>query len=121
MSSSDVSWIRAHHNRRLDNPALHSASGDPLPPRAFPGVAEGFVNTLRGINPHFVDLITFDFRPRKDSPLVGAGLRPLPQGRIVDLAPEYEPQRGVPADLKPKPRRKATPPSVGPFEAAVSF
>jgi len=30
--------------------------------------------------------------------------------------PQFEPQRGIPADLKPKPRRKVTPPSVGPFE-----
>jgi len=81
------------------------------------GIPEGFVNTFRGINPHFVDLINFDFRPAKDSPLVGAGLWPLPQGRIVELAPEFEPQRGIPADLTPKPRRKATPPSIGPFEA----
>jgi len=80
------------------------------------GIPEGLVNTLRGINPHFVDLVNFDFRPAKDSPLAGAGLWPLPQGRIVELAPEYEPQRGIPADLKPVPRRKATPPAIGPFE-----
>jgi len=82
------------------------------------GIPEGFVNTLRGINPHFVDLVNFDLRPAKDSPLAGAGLWPLPRGRIVELAPEFEPQRGIPADLKPVPRRKATPPSIGPFEAA---
>jgi len=64
-----------------------------------------------------VDLVNFDLRPAKDSPLAGAGLWPLPQGRIVELAPEYEPQRGIPVDLKPKPRRKVTPPAIGPFEA----
>jgi len=81
------------------------------------GIPEGLVNTLRGINPHFMDLVNFDFQPAKDSPLAGAGLWPLPRGRIVELAPEFEPQRGIPIDLKPTPRRKATPPSIGPFEA----
>jgi hypothetical protein len=71
----------------------------------------------RGVtNPGFVDMLNGDYRPRKDSPLAGAGLWPLPKGRIIDLVPEYEPQRGIPADLKPKPRRKVTPPSIGPFE-----
>jgi hypothetical protein len=32
------------------------------------------------------------------------------------LVPEYEPQRGIALDLKPKPRRNASPPSIGPFE-----
>ena len=73
--------------------------------------------TLRGVNPMFRDFLNLDFRPAKDSPLAGAGLWPLPQGRIVELVPEYEPQRGIPADLTPTPRRKVSPPSVGPFEA----
>lgn len=77
---------------------------------------ERFKDTLRGVNPFFVDLTAFDFRPRKDSPLCGAGLWPLPKGQIIDLVPEYEPQRAIPSDLKPTPRRKATPPSIGPFE-----
>jgi len=80
------------------------------------GIPEGLVNTFRGINPHFVDLLNFDFRPAKDSPLAGAGLWPLPRGRIVELAPEYEPRRGIAADPTPRPRRKVTPPSIGPFE-----
>jgi hypothetical protein len=80
-------------------------------------VPELFTNALRGMNPRFVDLLNGDYRPRKESPLTGAGLWPLPRGRVVDLAPEFEPQRGIPADLKPKLRRKAIPPSIGPFEA----
>ena len=81
------------------------------------GIPEGFMDTLRGINPKFVDLVNFDFHPGKDSPLVGAGMWPLPMGRVAELVPEYEPQRGIPLDLKPK-ARKAVPPSIGPFEAA---
>ncbi len=82
------------------------------------GIPEGFLNTLSGINPHFVDLVNFDFRPTRDSPLAGTGAWPLPEGRIVELVPEYEPQRGIPADLSPRRRRRAVPPSIGPFEAA---
>ncbi len=72
--------------------------------------------SIRGTNPVFVDLVNFDFRPAKDSSLAGAGLWTLPKGRIIDLVGEFEPQRGIPADLKPRPRRKAAPPSIGPFE-----
>jgi hypothetical protein len=88
---------------------------------ATEGIPNTFRGTLRGINPKFVDLLNGDYRPRPDSPLAGAGLWPLPKGQIVDLVPEYEPQRGIPADLKPKPRRKATPPSIGPFEVPEEF
>ncbi|GAI81666.1 unnamed protein product, partial [marine sediment metagenome] len=80
-------------------------------------VPDELAGTLRGVNPVFLDFLNLDFRPAKDSPLAGAGTWPLPKGRIVDLAPQYEPRRGIPADLKPSPRRKVTPPSVGPFEA----
>jgi hypothetical protein len=79
-------------------------------------IPEGFKDSIRGINPTFVNLLNFDFRPRKDSPLVGAGLSDLPRGQIVDLIPEYEPQRGIPANLTPRPRRKTAAPSIGPFE-----
>ena len=82
------------------------------------GIPESFIGTLVGRNPLFEDLLNFRFRPQKDSPLVDAGLWPLPMGKVVDLVPEYEPQRGIPADLKPTPRRKVTPPSIGPFEMA---
>jgi len=73
-------------------------------------------DTIVGSNPLFEDGFGFNYRPRKDSPLCGAGLWPLPEGQMIDLAPEYEPQRGIPPDLKPKFRRKLTPPSIGPFE-----
>jgi len=82
------------------------------------GIPEGLARTIRGLDPGFVDLLGCDFRPRKGSPPAGAGLWPLPRGRIVDLVPEYEPQRGIPLDLEPAPRREATPPSIGPFETA---
>ena len=75
-------------------------------------------STIAGSNPLFEDGFGFNYRPRKDSPLCAAGLWPLPKGQIIDLAPEYEPQRGIPLDLKPRPRRKLTPPSIGPFEVA---
>lgn len=52
-----------------------------------------------------------------DTTRVGAWLWPLPKGRIVELVPEYEPQRGIPVHLEPAPRRKVAPPSIGPFEA----
>jgi len=74
-------------------------------------------STIVGPNPLFEDGFGFNYRPRKDSPLCAAGLWPLPKGQIIDLAPEYEPQRGIPPDLKPRLRRKLTPPSIGPFEA----
>ena len=80
------------------------------------GVPEELQNILRGINPGFVNLVNVDFTPARVSPLAGAGFSPLPMGRVIELTPEYEPQRGIPLDLKPTPRRSAQPPSIGPFE-----
>lgn len=112
----DTPRTTAFRKRRGHGEPIIAGSNNWIATKAV-GIPESFVNTLRGINPHFVDLVNFDFRPAKDSPLVRAGMHPLPQGRIVELAPEYEPQRGIPADLEPSPRRKVTPPAIGPFEA----
>jgi len=80
------------------------------------GIPQSFRNTTRGMNPRFMDLAEGDFRPVIDSPLNGAGLSDLPRGRLVPLAPEYEPQKGIRADRKPRRRPQADPPSIGPFE-----
>jgi hypothetical protein len=115
----DLTWdtpeIREFIKRRGSPDPIVDGSNNWISERSA-GIPEPFKNTLRGLNPKLVDLLNSDYRPRPDSPLAGAGLWPLPKGQIVDLVPEYEPQRGIPADLKPKPRRKATPPSIGPFE-----
>ena len=107
-------WFR---ERRGHGEPILSGSNNWVSTKAVE-IPEGLARTIRGLDPRFADLLGFDFRPRKDSPLVGAGLWPLPRGQIVDLVPEYEPQRGIPVDLKARPRRKVTPPSIGPFEAA---
>jgi hypothetical protein len=80
------------------------------------GIPAVLLKTIRGMNPGFTHLVGRDFRPRKDSPLAGAGLSPLPKGRIVDLVPQFEPRRGIAPDLKPARRRATAPPSIGPFE-----
>lgn len=79
---------------------------------------KGFAATLHGLNPGFADLANCDFRPRAESPLAAKALAPLPRGRVVDLPPEFEPQRGIPSDLRPRPRRKTEHPAIGPFEVA---
>ena len=80
------------------------------------GIPPGLEGTIRGDNPLFADLINLDFRPQKGSPLAKAGILELPKGRVASLMPEFEPQRGIPTDLKPEPRRKVEKPSIGPFE-----
>jgi hypothetical protein len=82
------------------------------------GIPEVFQNALKGLNPKFADLVNYDCHPAADSPLAGAGLTPLPKGRIIDLVPEFEPQRGIPLSGKMVPRRQAAAPSIGPFETA---
>ncbi len=81
-----------------------------------PDVPQGLKDSIRSTNPTFIDLVNFDFRPVKNSPLAGAGAGVLPKGRLIDLAGKFEPQRDIPTDLEPGPRRKTVPPSVGPFE-----
>jgi hypothetical protein len=80
------------------------------------GIPPALVRTLRGISPKFVDLLNGNYHPRADSPLANAGMWPLPGGQVISIVPEFEPQKGIPVDLKPRPRRKAEPPSIGPFE-----
>ena len=68
-------------------------------------------------NPGFVDLVNLDFHPAKGSGLLGAAKTPLPQGRLGDLLPKYEPTRGIPVDLKAPARAQVETPAIGPFEA----
>jgi len=111
----DTQRTRGFVERRGSSEPIVEGSNNWITEKAI-GIPETFVKTIRGTNPKFVDLLNFDFRPRSDSSLAGVGMWPLPKGRMVDLVPEFEAQRGVPADLKPKPRRKVIPPSIGPFE-----
>jgi hypothetical protein len=111
----DSSRTQAFVERRRNGEPLVEESNNWMSERCI-SVPELFTDALRGLNPGFVDLLNYDFHPRKDSPLAGAGMYPLPGGAVIDLTPEYEPERGIPVDLKPRPRRKVTPPSIGPFE-----
>lgn len=81
----------------------------------IPGELTG---SLRGANPAFENLLDYAFRPRSGSPLVAAGLTPLPRGRATTLAAGFEPNRGIPADIDHRERRKPAVPSIGPFEVA---
>ena len=82
------------------------------------GIPPELTGTLSGLNPLFVDLINFDFRPTADSPLAAAAA-PAPTGAVMELAPVFEPRRGIPLDLEPAPRRAMDTPAIGPFEAAA--
>lgn len=84
--------------------------------RAAAGVPPGFKRTVSGKDPRVFDFPGRDFHPLADSPFSGAGVWPLPDGRIVSLIPDFEPQRGIPTDLKPVARPKLVPPAIGPFE-----
>lgn len=83
------------------------------------GIPPELTGTLTGVNPLFVDLVNFDFRPRPLSQLAGAGA-PVPSGAAVELAPEFEPRQGIPANLEPSVRRQVAPQAVGPFEAVAT-
>jgi hypothetical protein len=83
------------------------------------GVPAELEGTVRGVDPRMVDFLGGNCRPRHDSPLAGAAKADLPMGRMVPLVPEYEPQRGIPLDLKPAKRRSVTTPSIGPYEVPV--
>lgn len=83
------------------------------------GIPPELTGTLRGTSPLFVDLLNFDFRPAAVSPLAGAGAA-VPSGAAAELAPEFQPRRGIPANLEPLPRRQAEPQAIGPFEAVAA-
>ena len=82
------------------------------------GVPVELNRTARAANPGFLDLVDGDFQPVPQSPLTAAGLAQIPAGSYGPMAAAYEPRRGIPADLKPKARRHADVPSIGPFESS---
>jgi len=120
-------WLRDGEWQSPRTELFKSAHGDNTP------VVEGAGNWLsdkvrsdgmpsrlflkrRGVDPVWTDFFGFDFHPTPSSPLVGAAVEPIPKGASADLLPEYEPMRGIPPDLRPRPRPRANPPSCGPFE-----
>jgi len=79
------------------------------------GIPEGLRETLRGRNPGFVDLCTFDFHPLSESPLLGAACVECTTGRIIELVPEFEPVRGIGQEVERIRRGDTSRLSIGPF------